>query len=121
MIESSSGNGVLLLKPAKNTARPFGTPFVRSNDSVLPTTGEPEKFSAGVPLLPGQPSPCDDTLPISMLTSISSAALSNEPLVPGGPEVPIHQRRWRFSMRMPLTGAVPFVDVIWITTSSTPL
>src|SRR5436190_9627846 len=109
--DSSSGNGVLLLKPAKNSATPLGTPFVRSNDSVLPTTGEPDRLSVGVPLLPRQPSPCDDALPISMLTSISRAPLSNEPLAEGGPDVPIHQSRWRFSMRMPLVGAVPFVDV----------
>src|SRR5436190_20821087 len=119
--DSSSGNGVRLLKPAKNSATPLGTPFVRSNDSVLPTTGEPDRLSVGVPLLPGQPSPCDDTLPISMLTSIARAALSNVPLAAGGPNVPIHHRRVRFSLRMPLSGAVPFVDVIWMTTSSTPL
>src|SRR5689334_9701347 len=111
MIDRSSGNGNALLKPAKNSAMPFGTPFVKSNDSVLPTTGEPEKFSVGVPLLPRQPSPCDDALPISMLTSIFSAALSKLPAAGAGPVAANQYRRWRVSRRMPLTGAVPFVVV----------
>src|SRR5436190_6399118 len=106
MIDSSSGNGVLLLKPAKNTARPFGTPLVRSNDSVLPTTGEPEEFSVGVPLLPTQPTPCDDTLPVSMLTSILPAAVPNVPVVPCGAEPPTQYRRCRTSRWKPL-GALP--------------
>jgi hypothetical protein len=109
-----------LSKPAQNTAIPLGTPFVRSNDSVLPATAEPEKVSAGTPLLPRQPTPCDDVFPVSMLTSILPAALSSQPDAAGGPDAPTQYRRCRVSRWKPAGAVAPDV-VICTTMSSTPL
>src|SRR5262245_3258974 len=110
----------MFVKPATNSAMPPGRPFARLNATVLPTTAEPDMVSVGIPLLPRQPTPCDDVLPVSMLTSILPAALPSVPVVECGPAEPTQYRRCRTSRWKP-AGAVPPDVVICTTTSSTPL
>src|SRR5262245_9441368 len=82
--ESSSG-GSNNVVPMIDIAMPLGRPLLRLNAIEVLGWPVPTVVSVGVPLLPGQPSPCEETRAISMLTSTLLAARPEVPVAGGDP------------------------------------